>query len=447
MAKLGSTLWLLGGVAAVGFVTWRLRREEAPPAHGGGRPPFVLSVTLGALERGALQPRAQLTGVVRSNQHARLGFELAGRIVELPVEEGVDVAEGALLAKLDDRDALAGLARARAQLERASRELDRTLAGEREEDKRRLAADLEARRAEEELARRDVERGRGLVADNVISRGELDAFEAAYTAASARVRSAQESLAAAQAGARAEEIAVAKAEVELRRSEVEVAERELAKTRLVAPFAGAVVRRTAALGDSVAAGQDVIELVDLAHREIEIDVPSAVAAQLEAKAAAHATLDEYPGVSLDLAIDALAPLADDATRHFRAIARFAPGQDPELRFKPGMFARVEVEQRPIANAWLAPSDALRVTPQGTIVVLARQAAAASGAETPPGLSAEFAPVRVLGAQSGRTAVAPLGPAFVDGDQVVVIGADMAFPGAPLAPRPSKSAAPEGASKP
>lgn len=433
MTTTASTLLLGGGVLALGLVIWRLRAEDAPAQGPGGRPPFVLSVTLASLEQGELRPRAALTGVVRSSQHARLGFEASGRIVELAVDQGDEVAQGALLARLDERDALAGLARAKAQFERATRELERTLAGEREEDKRRLQADLEAREAEAELARRDVERGRGLRADNVISQGEFDAFDAAFAAAGARVRSAREALAAARAGARSEEVAVARAEVELRRSEMDVAERAVQKSRLLAPFAGVVVRRPQALGDSVAIGQMVVELVDFARREVEIDVPGRVAAVLGDKPAARVTLDEHPGVALELRIDKLIPLADDSSRHFRALARLAPDQDLERRFAPGMFARVEVQTRTLSNVWVAPSDAVRITPQGPLVVLARPGGAPDMAGQPT-FTAEFAPVRVLAADAGRSALEPLAGAFAAGDQLVVIGVDMAFPGATLAPR-------------
>ncbi len=426
-------MWLFAGVLALGAVVWRLRSESAPAQSGGGRPPFVLSVTLAPLERGELQPRATLTGVVRSNQRARMGFEVSGRIVELGVQEGDDVAQGAVLARLDERDAQAGLARARAQLERATRELERTLAGEREEDKRRLAADVEAREAEAELARRDVERARGLVAENVISTGEFDRFDAAHTAAMARVRAAREALAAAQAGARVEEIAVARAEVDLRRSELAVAERELEKTRVVAPFAGVVVSRPAALGDSVAAGELVLELVDFTRRELEIDVPGYVAASLRAGALARVRLDEHPGAQLELAVRTLVPLADDASRHFRALAPLAADQDLERRFAPGMFARVELELEPLRDAWIAPADAVRITPQGPIVVRARPGGPPdmSGAPTS---TAEFVAVKQLASANGKTALEALDGSFAAGDSLVVIGVDMAFPGAALAAR-------------
>jgi hypothetical protein len=44
-------------------------------------------------------------------------------------------------------------------------------------------------------------------------------------------------------------------------------------------------------------------------------------------------------------------------------------------------------------------------------------------------------VRVLGEDAGGAAVEPLGAELAVGDSVVLVGADVAFPGAPLRPVP------------
>lgn len=54
-------------------------------------------------------------GEIQGMQNVELGFEVAGRLVELPVEEGADVNEDQLLARLDPADFQAALDSARAQ--------------------------------------------------------------------------------------------------------------------------------------------------------------------------------------------------------------------------------------------------------------------------------------------------------------------------------------------
>jgi multidrug efflux pump subunit AcrA (membrane-fusion protein) len=447
----------LGAAAVLGVGAWMVysEPEREPPA---GRPPYVLPVTLAEVERGTLRPSVRLTGTVSSADHARLGFEVGGRIAALEVREGEHVAEGAVLARLEGSEQEAALQRAQAAAERAERDLERWLAGSREEEKRRLAAELEVRKSEAELARKEVARGRELVGSRVISQSQFDTLVAESQAAEARVAAAQEELSQAEAGTRAEEIEVQRAEVALKRSEVEIARVALAKTVLAAPFAGVVSQRLAALGDSVSAGQSVYELVDLVRREIEIDVPSPYAVRLAEHARAVVALDEDPDFSLETKLDALIPVADRESRNFRGLIRLAPDQDRELALKPGLFVRVELALEPLSDVLIVPSDCVRLVQQGAIVVRAVQAAPpAEGAPAappavspgghggppagppgdhggPPPLIAEWVSVRVLGADAGRSAVRPLEGQLAPGDRVVLTGVDLAFPNAPLLPR-------------
>jgi len=448
----------LGALALLGVGAWMIfsEPEREPPA---GRPPYVLPVTLAEVERGTLRPRVRLTGTVSSADHASLGFEVGGRIAALPTREGERVAEGAVLARLDGLEQQAALHRAEAAAARAERDLERWLAGSREEEKRRLAAELAVRKAEAELARKEVARGRDLVASKVISQSQFDTLVAEGQAAEARVAAAQEELSQAEAGTRAEEIEVQRAEVALRRSEVEIARVALAKTVLTAPFEGVISERLAALGDSVAAGQVVYVLVDLTRREIEVDVPSLHAVHLAENARAVVALDEDPEFALETELDTLVPVADRESRNFRGLIRLAADQDRELALKPGLFVRVELALEPLRDVLIVPSDCVRLVQKGPIVVRAVEAAPPGEGEPaalpaspggppaghggppgdhggPPPLSAEWVSVRVLGSDAGRSAIRPLEGELAAGDRVVLTGVDLAFPNAPLLPRES-----------
>ena len=460
MRRFASLALLVLGTFAVLGVTWWLLTSEPESGPGQGRPPYVLPVTLATVARGDVEPQVQLTGSVTSSQRARLGFEVAGRISELLVREGDTVARGDRLAVLDDSDQRASLLRAEAMAALAERELERALAGSRSEEIRRLAADLEVRKAEADLARKEVERGRELAATNVISQSQLDTLISQSSTAQARVASAQEQLAQAEAGTRKEELEIARAQLDLRRAEVEIARNELAKTVLVAPSDGSIVRRLAALGDSIGAGSPVIEMVDLSAREIELEIPSRYGGQVGADAPVAITLDEFPDFRLRTQVDALVAAADVQSRNFRGIVRLDRGDDPELVLKPGVFVRARMGLVPLRERLTLPADALRIVPSGTIVVRAVPAPAdAAPAAGPPGggppgggppapaLAAEWVHVRLLGSAAGTSAVEVLEGELAAGDQVVVTGVDLAFPGVPLLPRPPTGEAAPAAAPP
>ena len=429
--KSSASLLALGvGVGAVALVGWWLSSEGVAEQAGGGRPPYVLPVTLGTVARRDLLPSVRLTGTVGSERYARLGFDVSGRIGELAVRRGDEVQRGEVLARLWDLDQQAVLRRAEAAELLAQRQLDRDLAGSRGEQIRRLQAELEAAQADAEFARSEVERNRELVGTNIISKSRFDTLASAGVAAEARVRAAEERLREARAGTREEDIEVRRAELAVARAEVGIAQREVDKTELRAPFAGSVVARLAAIGDTVGASVPIYELVDLQAREVELEIPSSVVSGLGARPPARVTLDDRPDLRLDTHIDSLVAVADRSSGNFRGLVRIGPDEDPERALKPGLFVRVEVDLKPLRDVLVVPADAVRVITAGRIVVKAVPG------EEPQSLAARWVPVHVLGSAGGWTAVEPLGEKLEAGDSIVVTGVDLAFPGAPLMPRPS-----------
>jgi len=425
MRNTGGFLALFLGLAALGVAVWWLMRPAAVEAVAP-RPPFVLPVTTVLLEAGTLRPEVALTGTVRAARRAELAFEVDGTVRELMAEEAGAVSEGSVLARLDARDAELELASARAALELARRELDLSIAGERPEEVRRLAAVLAAAQAEEVLARSEVERGEKLLADRVLSESEQDRRRAELLVAEKRRVAVEEEHARAMAGTRAEDLAIARARVDQSLARAATAEYALEKTRLIAPWSGTVVRRHVSSGDYVSSGAPVFELVDLEHLEVHVDVPGRLAAELGERARARLAL---PGdTAFETEVDALIPAADEAARSFRAILRLSGAERRLLR--PGMFLDVTVLLTPFEGALLAPADAVLTGEQGTYVVRAVPA------EGGPGLVAEFVPVRVLARHASQAALAALTVPLTAGDTLVLIGADNAFPGAALAARPA-----------
>ena len=417
------TLVMVLGLAALGGTAWYLLREAAPAAAGGGRPPFVLPVSLAEIEQGDLRPASTLAGEVRSLQRATLAFERAGTITTLPKREGDRVAAGDVLAELDTREARLALAGAEAEATLARSELIKLEAGARKEELDRLEAEVEARTAERDRARLEWQRVQALLESGVSSRAEYDRLDAALRAAEALLAVAKHRQAEAAAGTRAEDLAVARAKVALAEARIAQAQHEVSLARLVAPFGGALVRRLRSSGDRVAPGETVWELVDTSAREVVVDLPAAIAAQLARDGCS--VLEPKSGASAQVQTIVLAEAAEATTRNVRAWLRLTTEAD--ARLAPGVAVDVTLPWRPLTGAWLVPNDALRRTEQGTLIVTAN-------ATPEAGLKAAFVPVKVLGSANGKTAIEAQGTPLTAGLKVVVVGVEMAFPDAPLMPR-------------
>lgn len=441
----GSKRLLIGGaVAFVGVVAWLVfvpRAGDAPRQ----RPPFVLPATLAAIEQRDLVPVVDLTGTIRALAAAELAFDVAGIVSSLEVDEGHRVRAGQVLATTDGSEARAEVAARQAELQVATRQLELLLAGVRAEERRRLQAELDVARAEEHLAQLELERGEVLVQRAVLSAADLDRLRSQLEAARGRTAAAGQQVAEAEAGPRAEDVAVAEARRASAEAALAIARAGLEKTVLRAPWDGVIARRNVSVGDAVDRGQGVFQLVDPDRLEVEVAVPSRHAARLGEEARATLTLDEVPGFRLEAVLRAQVPVADRLSRNFPALVRLdrASVQDAPRVLRPGMFVRLAVELLPIPGALVVPADAVRVTDKGTLVVRAVKAppppadapALPPGAPPPPELEAELVPVRVLGADAVGRAVESLGPPLAAGEQVLVTGADLAFPHAPILPRP------------
>ena len=435
---MGRSIGILGfiaGGAALGGVGWWLYASEPAEQAEEARPPYVLPVTLATVERGDVHPSALLTGTVRSPSRASLAFEVAGLLEALEVREVDQVRTGDVLARLRAREPELWRESARADLALAERELEKLRAGTREETKRELAARRDVVRAEQALAEVEVARGHKLVADKVISQADLDRLVAVNEAAKARAEAAEQVLAEALAGTRAEDLAIAEARVDVARAQLELAEAQIEKTLLRAPSDGVVLRRFVSEGDYLAVGQAVLEVVDLAELEIDVEIPSRYATGIAAGGAVVVTIDEQPDVAIETTLDAKIPAADERSRNFRGLVRLSPEEASAATLRPGMFVRLELSLNPARDVLVVPSDAVRITEGGPTVV---RVASSEGGQV-----GEWVPVRVIASDGERSAIETPGGELAAGDQVVLTGVDLAFPGVPLLPRSGPDdAAPE-----
>lgn len=197
-----------------------------------------------------------------------ISAEVAGRVRELPIEEGSAVTQGAVVARLDDTLLAAQLQQARAAVEvaQASAALMRAGARPEEVDAARAARDqaaaaLEGARSalanavrlreqpQELIARIDAAIPAAAMARARLAQMEAGGREEDIAATQASLDQAGTRLAQLRAGGRSEEVAAAQAQVEIartRRDQVEAGAREEDQRRLGAAVDAARAQVTAA---------------------------------------------------------------------------------------------------------------------------------------------------------------------------------------------------------
>ena len=300
----------------------------------------------GAEDDSASELRA--SGTVEATD-ADLGFQSAGRVLDIRVAEGTKVEEGSELARLDAQELDATLAAAQAQLAAAEARLEELSRGARPQElaTAEAAARSAARQADE--AARELERAQILHDGGAISRQDLDQAETRVELARATRDQAEQALALVREGPRAEQVAVQRALVEQAEANVARVSAALANTVIHAPFPGIVTVRHREPGEAVAPGMPVLTVLDPEDRWVRIYVPGDEIGRVRLGMAAEIVSDTYPGRAYTGEVVFIADeaeftprnvqTAEDRTRLVYAV-RVRITRDPEFVLKPGIPADV-----------------------------------------------------------------------------------------------------------
>lgn len=238
-----------------------------------------------------------LIGTVDANQVV-VSPKIAGRIIDLPLEEGMDVKAGDLVATIDSdelkaaKDAAAAQAASlRSQLG-ASQYTAQSTTGDTTSVVANAKANVSAANSslQEAIAQRDLQQADtkrivALAQQGVASQQDSDRAKNALRAAEARVQAAQDQAVAAQAAlsaaqARTHQAAAAEQNVSSARgqlaaaqAQVSEAETRLAYTRVVSPVTGKVSVLVARPGEVVNPGQAIVTIVDLTQTWVYAPIP------------------------------------------------------------------------------------------------------------------------------------------------------------------------------
>jgi membrane fusion protein (multidrug efflux system) len=208
--------------------------------------------------------------------------------------------------------------------------------------------------------------------------------------------------------------AVARAKAKLAEDEA-----KLAKTEMRASFPGVAGLRQVSEGQYVAAGTDIARLEKIDQLKLDFRVPEAYIGKLKPGQPVTVLVDAYPGKGFTGSVYAIEPGVDDQTRTVQMRARVA---NPELRLRPGMFARVQVQLGVREKAVWIPEAA--IVPRGQDSYVYRVTGAGGPGENGGG-KAELVKVQTGARKVGEVEIVK---GIAGGDLVVTEGTQRLGPG-------------------
>jgi HlyD family secretion protein len=320
-----------------------------------------------------------LIGTVDANQVV-VSPKIAGRIVDLPLEEGMDVKVGDLVATIDSeelkaaRDAAAAQAASLKSQLGASQSTAVSTTGDTTSIVANAKANVSASNsnlqeaiAQRDLQKADTERIVALAQQGVASQMESDRAKNSLRATEARVLAAQDQAHAAvaalasaqartnQAAAALQNVSSARGQLAAAQAQVSQAETRLGYTRVVSPIAGKVSVRVARPGEVLNPGQAIVTIVDLTQTWVYAPMPETNADAVQLNDTLKVRMPS--GATVDGKVLAKSAEADFATQ--RDVSRtkrdvrtvqlklLIPNQGE--RFVPGMTAEVLIPKSKLVS--------------------------------------------------------------------------------------------------
>ena len=280
------------------FAACSEQQAASPPQ---GRPPSPVRVATVVTQE--VQRSVSLVGTVEPWRRSVVASEIAGLVQNFPVEEGMAVKKGQVLARLRT-DTL---------------------------DIRLHSAEASHREARTRYvqARKDLQRVKVLFEKELVTQKEYD-------------------------DAITEEGALRQRFIQLQ-AEIQQVRDQLNKSRIVAPFDGWITQEFTEVGQWVSAGGQVVEMVDLSRVQIEVPLPERYVKDVRVGDPVTAMFDGLPDRQSEGRVFSVVAQADRAARTFPIKIELP---NPGLIIKSGMVSRVTLQVGAPYEAIVIPKDAL-----------------------------------------------------------------------------------------
>jgi len=242
--------------------------------------PVVEVATAAKPEAGGRQALLNASGYITPRRRATIAAKITGRVTGVFFDEGTRVAEGQLLATLDDADVKRALDSAKADRDASQAAI----------------ADYEVQLKNAQIL---LHRAEQLQKAGVQTQEALDNAGTAADSLKAKIELAKQQVAASEA-------------------RIGVAQQAVDNCTIRAPFGGIVVSKDAQVGEMVSPNSagggftrtGIATIVDMKSNEIEVDVNESYIARVENGQQVTATLDAYPDKPIPSKVRTVIPTAD-----------------------------------------------------------------------------------------------------------------------------------------
>jgi RND family efflux transporter MFP subunit len=282
-----------------------------------------------------------VNGTLAAYDRTTVSVKVPGRLQTISVDLGSVVHKGQSIGQLEQQDyklrvqqAEAALAQARARLGLSPSGADDNVTAEQTGTVRQAKALLDDAKLRRDRAAKLVEQG-------IVSRAELDTADSDHKVALSRYQDALE------------EIRNRQGLLAQRRTELSLAKQQLADTIVYAPMEGVVQEKKASVGEYLAAGAPVVDIVRIDPLRLQVEVPEREAHNIRNGQSVRVTVEGDETSYLGY-VRRLSPTIS-AQNRVLAVEADVPNNG---RLRPGAFVRAEIITNQSDTAATVPPNAI-----------------------------------------------------------------------------------------
>ena len=337
-------------IAATCLTSCNTTSGEAPGAGGrgggrgrGGRGGAAIPIDTTTLQRISIQRQVDLSGTLLSPDQARVSSEVAGIILDVPVQLGSEVRPRDILVRLDTRELQLAVDRA----ESALRQVEAQLGIDRGQD-RQPPADDQIASIRQAVANRDDARNAFKRAEQLHGRGLMSQVD--YDTSETRLKVAEANYQAAIDSALS-----LKASLQDRRAAFELAQKKLNDALVRAPVAGSIAERLVQPGEYIRENTPVATIVQMNPLKLKTAIQERHAGLIRGGQTVEFFVEAFPDRKFTGKIAYVSPAVDQTTRTFPVEAIV---DNPDRVLKPGFFAKGTALTKVDTNVIAAPETAI-----------------------------------------------------------------------------------------
>jgi RND family efflux transporter MFP subunit len=280
-------------------------------------------------------------GTLAAYDQSTASAKVAGRLSTISVDLGSVVRRGQMVAQVEVNDYKLRVQQAEAALAQARARVGLSPDGKDDAVNPEQTGTVRQARAVLDEAKVSRDRAAKLVQQGIVARSEFDSVDANYKVAVSRYQDA------------IEEIRNRQALVAQRRSELALARQQLGDTAVYAPLDGIVQQKRASVGEYLAAGAPVVDIVRMNPLRLQAEVPERDAGTVRFGQSVRVTVEGDANVYVGQ-IKRLSPVI---TQQNRMLMVEADVQN-DGRLRPGSFAKAEIVTNDAKMAATVPNSSI-----------------------------------------------------------------------------------------